>query len=198
VAGANYSLDPQHKIATKLPAFPVNGKGVFFTAGPGSGTPAAGTHVMVTGNADPGTATVTMQSGPIGGGFPGPEDGPVIFTVNGGPQDGHVKPEPKSEPLGKETIAGLSADGTRMTMTIPANAIGNERPLVIVTERWYSSDLQIVLRSKLTNPRFGDTAYEVTKIDRDEPAPSLFEVPSDYKVVTMPTPPALPPIPEQK
>jgi len=126
------------------------------------------------------------------------EGAPAVFAVNGGPQDQALQLEEKSESVGKETIAGFSADGTRTTTTIPANAIGNERPLDIVREQWYSSDLQIVLRSKRTDPRFGDTTYEVTKIDRAEPASSLFEVPSDYKVVKMPTPLPLPPFPGQK
>jgi hypothetical protein len=84
--------------------------------------------------------------------------------------------------LGKETIAGISGDGTRTTTIIPANAMGNERPLDIVRERWYSPDLQIVLRSKQTDPRFGETIYEATRVDRGEPASTIFEVPSDYKI----------------
>jgi len=79
-------------------------------------------------------------------------------------------------------VAGLSADGTRTITTIPANTIGNERPIEIVRERWYSPDLQLVMRSTQTDPRFGETAYEVTKLDRREPPHSLFEVPSNYQV----------------
>jgi hypothetical protein len=67
-------------------------------------------------------------------------------------------------------------------MTIPANAMGNERPIEIVRERWYAPDLQIVLRSTQVDPRFGETTYEVTKVDRGEPAASLFEVPSGYRL----------------
>jgi hypothetical protein len=200
VSGANYSLDPQRKIATKLPSFP-NGKGVMVIGRPDGGGGVAGTagpNVVFTEGAGAGPATVHTNSAPIGMVVSGTEGAPAVFAVTGGPQDQGLQPEEKSESLGKETIAGFSADGTRATTTIPANAIGNERPLDIVREQWYSSDLQIVLRSKRTDPMFGDTAYEVTKIDRAEPAPSLFEVPSDYKVVKMPAPPPLPAFPDQK
>lgn len=195
VSGTNYSLDTQHKIATKLPSFP-GGKGVMVTRSLGGGIAAAGKSLVVTGDAMSGPATMDPNStSPVL--FGGTEAGPAVFALSGGPQDPAVQPEEKSESLGKETIAGLSADGTRTLIIIPANAIGNERPLDIVREQWYSGDLQIVLRSKRTDPRFGNTAYEVTKIDRAEPAANLFEVPSDYKVVKMPSPP-LPPFSEQK
>jgi hypothetical protein len=195
VSGTNYSLDTQHKIATKLPSFP-NGKGVMVTGGPGGGVAAIGKGLVTGGGPTPGPATIDTNSAAQVF-FAGTEGGPAVFALRAGPQDPAVQPEEKSESLGKETIAGLSADGTRTRTIIPANAIGNERPLDIVREQWYSSDLQIVLRSKRTDPRFGDTTYEVTKIDRGEPPLNLFEVPSDYKIVKMPTPP-LPPLPEQK
>jgi hypothetical protein len=52
----------------------------------------------------------------------------------------------------------------------------------IVSERWYSSELQQVVMSKHTDPRFGESTYRLTDINRSEPAHSLFEVPSDYTV----------------
>jgi hypothetical protein len=102
------------------------------------------------------------------------------------------KPDESSESLGKQTIAGVSADGTRQTVTIPAETMGNERPIEISRERWLSPELQIILRSKQTDPRFGITTYEVTKLDRASPARSLFEVPRDYQIRKMPEPPAPP------
>ena len=106
------------------------------------------------------------------------------------------QPDENSESLGKETIAGVSAEGVRTTMTIPAEAMGNERPIEITRERWFSPDLQIVLRSKQSDPRFGVTTYEVTKLDRASPAHSLFQVPHDYQIRKAPEPPQ-PPAPPQ-
>jgi hypothetical protein len=88
----------------------------------------------------------------------------------------------KQESLGTQTINGLVAEGTRTTHTIPAGQIGNEKALQVVSERWYSADLQIVLKSSRTDPRFGTTTYTVTNLQRTEPAASLFTVPADYSV----------------
>src|SRR5712664_1829821 len=88
----------------------------------------------------------------------------------------------KKEDLGTQTIAGVSAQGTRVTHTIPAGQIGNEKAITMVFEHWYSNDLQIMVMSKRSDPRFGDTSYTLTNIQRQEPAASLFAVPSDYTV----------------
>jgi hypothetical protein len=88
----------------------------------------------------------------------------------------------KKEDLGTQTIAGVSAQGTRYTRTIPVGQIGNEKVIVIVSEHWYSADLQMTVMSKRSDPRFGETTYTVTNIQRTEPAASLFTVPADYTV----------------
>jgi hypothetical protein len=90
----------------------------------------------------------------------------------------------KKESLGTQTINGVVAEGTRTTHTIPAGQIGNVKPLQVVSERWYSADLQIVLKSTRTDPRFGTTTYTVTNVQRTEPAATLFTVPADYTVET--------------
>src|SRR5271157_5201820 len=53
----------------------------------------------------------------------------------------------KKDDLGVQTINGLNAQGTRYTRTIAAGQIGNDKAIVIVSERWYSPDLQIVVKS---------------------------------------------------
>lgn len=87
-----------------------------------------------------------------------------------------------TEPLGTQIIEGVSAVGTRVTRTIPVGQIGNDRPLQIVMERWYSANLQMNVLTKRSDPRLGTTTYRLTNIGREEPAPSLFEVPPDYTV----------------
>lgn len=86
----------------------------------------------------------------------------------------------KTESLGTQTIEGVSATGTRTTRTIPAGEIGNERPLEITSEVWTSPDLQMVVLSKRNDPRMGETVYKLTNIQRAEPDPSLFQVPSGF------------------
>ena len=88
----------------------------------------------------------------------------------------------KTESLGTQTINGILAEGTRTTHIIPAGQIGNEKALQVVSERWYSADLQIVLKSTRTDPRTGTTTYTITSIQRTEPAAALFAVPAGYSV----------------
>lgn len=96
-----------------------------------------------------------------------------------------VKPEPhsskaKTESLGKQSIEGVEADGTRSTISIPAGEIGNDQALEIVTERWYSSELQEVILSKRNDPLQGNHTYRLTNIVRGEPSPALFQPPADF------------------
>ena len=88
----------------------------------------------------------------------------------------------KKEDLGLQTISGISAQGTRYTHTIPAGQMGNEKAIVVTSERWYSPDLQIVVKTMRNDPRFGETTYTVTSVQRQEPAAALFTVPADYTV----------------
>ena len=88
----------------------------------------------------------------------------------------------KKEDLGTQTIAGVSAQGTRLTRTIPAGQIGNEKPILIVHETWVSNDLQMVVMSKRSNPWSGESTYTLTNIQRTEPNAALFAVPSDFTV----------------
>jgi hypothetical protein len=93
-----------------------------------------------------------------------------------------------SESLGTQTIAGVSAEGTKTTRTVAAGAFGNSQPLVSTEEKWYSADLQIVLQSTRTDPRSGQSTYTVSNLQRAEPAASLFQVPAGYESKTIDVP----------
>jgi hypothetical protein len=108
----------------------------------------------------------------IAGGGPGVEQ--RVWVNNDDPS------QAKTESLGTQTIEGVPATGTRTTRTIPAGEIGNERPLEITSEVWTSPDLQTVVLSKRNDPRIGETVYKLTNIQRAEPDPSLFQVPSGF------------------
>jgi hypothetical protein len=88
----------------------------------------------------------------------------------------------KVDSLGTQNINGVNATGTRTTRTIAAGEIGNSAPIQIVSERWYSADLQTVVQSTRTDPRFGTTTFSLTNIQKTEPAGTLFTVPADYTV----------------
>jgi hypothetical protein len=91
-----------------------------------------------------------------------------------------AEPNRKIESLGRQTIAGVAADGTRTTDTIPAGQIGNSLAIQVVTERWYSTDLQTVVLQKRSDPRSGEYVYQWTNIIRAEPPSTLFVVPPDF------------------
>ena len=102
--------------------------------------------------------------------------------TGGGPGAEAADKETVTTSLGTQTIGGVTAEGTRYTRTIPAGQIGNAKPIVIVSERWYSADLQMVVMTKRSDPRSGDTTFQMTSIARTEPAASLFQVPAGYTV----------------
>ena len=89
----------------------------------------------------------------------------------------------KEESLGQREIEGITAEGTRTTMSIPAGTIGNDRPVETVVERWYSPDLKTVVLIERTDPRFGKSVFRLTSIKRADPAAALFIVPSELKII---------------
>src|SRR5690242_7562812 len=161
VAGSIIVLEPASKTAHRLPAPTV----LPAPAGAGAGGP----------------ATIKFQTGiAVAGVAPGPPPGLPPDVVITRSESGTATPA--SEDLGTQIINGVPAQGTRTTLTIPAGQIGNDRAIQVVSERWYSSDLQMTVKSSNTDPRFGETTYELTNINRAAPDPSLFLIPPDYAI----------------
>jgi hypothetical protein len=141
--------------------------------------PVAGTHYVL----HPDTKTAEqLPGGGIGAGIKQRFEGKVQTHLQEAVKEGALT----KEDLGTQTMDGVSAQGTRYTHVIPAGQIGNEKPITVVREVWYSGDLQMVVMSKRSDPRFGETTYTVTSIQRSEPDASLFKVPSDYTVSQAP------------
>jgi hypothetical protein len=88
------------------------------------------------------------------------------------------------EELGKKVIEGVECTGTQQTITIPVGEVGNERPISIVTETWYSPAIAAVVQSSTSDPRFGQTTYQLRNLQVSEQQRQLFEPPSDYRVET--------------
>jgi TolA-binding protein len=174
VAGATYTLDPATKTARK------GYFNSFFLSSSGGASPSISVNG---GGATAITLNRTEVAGGSGGSFSTASGGRVATT-----SDDRVSllkqslDNVKREDLGTQTIEGVEATGTRNTMTIAAGEIGNERPIDVVTERWYSKELQTTVMSRRSDPRSGETIFRLTNINRNEPAGSLFEVPSDYKL----------------
>jgi hypothetical protein len=164
VSGNSYVLHPDTKTAEKMSL-------KHFPGGPGKH------NVMVYRKREAGpreagvTATITDA------------DGPAVAVQKFEPA---AQGDEHTEDLGKQEINGVIAQGKRITRTIPANTIGNQLPIVSVSETWYSPELQTVVESKHTDPRFGDTTFSLKNIQKGEPAADLFQVPADYTVTDGP------------
>lgn len=102
---------------------------------------------------------------------------------SGGPSTtARQRTEQHTEKLGTQTIAGVLAEGTRTTTTYPIGSFGNDKPIESVEETWISTDLHILVRGVSIDPRSGTHTTEVISLDRAEPDPKLFQVPSDYEI----------------
>lgn len=91
-----------------------------------------------------------------------------------------------SEDLGSQTMESVVVSGKRITHTIPAGQIGNDKPISTVSEVWSSPDLKTIVLSKRSDPRMGEQTFQLTNIVRAEPDPSLFTIPSDFKIIEGP------------
>jgi hypothetical protein len=183
VAGKTYVLDPMGKTAREIRQFQmaiahdeaglhsttIAGGGVFTAAVPAPPPlpgPGAGNVTVIERRDDAGSVQVFAQRAV----------GVAALPPGTGGAD-----EP-GEDLGEQVLEGLLVKGTRMTDTIPAGTIGNDRPIDIVTERWYSEDIDAMVLQRFSDPRFGETTYKLVNIARGEPSPDLFQVPQGYEI----------------
>jgi hypothetical protein len=106
----------------------------------------------------------------------------IVTMTAGSVRDPNLRPERKTEKLGGKTIAGVYAEGTRLTVTYPVGFFGNDKPIITFHETWMSSDLKLVVLNVDDDPRTGTRITEVTNLDRGEPNPALFQVPEGYTI----------------
>jgi hypothetical protein len=171
VAGTRYVLELDERVARKLPAPPM----LHWDETKGEGA-LADVIVVRDGGKEKKIVHREVRVDPAG---------EAVF-VHGGPDGKRKEAAGQTESLGTQVIGGVEAQGTRHTVTIPAGQIGNERPIEIVSERWYSPELQAVVLSRRSDPRMGETSYRLTNITRAEPDRALFEVPADFTVSDAP------------
>lgn len=91
-------------------------------------------------------------------------------------------PEAKTESLGTKTIEGVTVDGTRTTFEIPAGQLGNEKPIQVVSEKWFSPELQVVVMSRHLDPVAGEHIFKLVNIKRSEPSAELFSIPAGFRI----------------
>jgi hypothetical protein len=158
--------------------------------------PATGTSLNL--NQD---AKVALRSRSVAGSFPPvPSSGARIETTT--EDDGFAtdaaSPEVRTRKLGTKEVEGIRVEGTETTVTIRAGAMGNRLPIRLVSERWLSPELKVVVMSRRIDPRFGETRFQLTNIVRGEPPAHLFEVPSDFRIEDRKQPPAKPIRPDEE
>ena len=183
VAGVSYSLDPANRTARK------SSIGFAFTRSSNSPTGTVSNFVFSGESSNARSVSGTAAGGGTSVVPPSTTAPSVSWTAQSGggagyqviTRDGRTENTNK-EDLGTQIIEGVSATGTRITFTIPAGQIGNERPIEIVDERWFSKDLEAFVMTRHSDPRSGETVYRLTNINRSEPDRSLFEVPADYQM----------------
>ncbi len=161
VSNATYTLDPAKKTATKMPNLRT-----MIVQKPGQNVAHVETHSYSTSH----TATSPVM------------EAAMAEAMKKVTAEAKAAAGSKRESLGKQMMEGLQVEGTRMTRTIPTGEIGNDRPIDIVSERWYSPELQTTMMSRTVDPRAGETVFRLTNVRRAEPSRDLFEVPADYKM----------------
>ena len=158
IAGIYVHLEPESKTAT------LYGYGL---GGIGTPVPAAASHAKTRPqptaalSASSNAATRTRSLSGVGAGI----SGAVTTEV---------------EQLGTMVIEGLTVSGTRLTITRPAGAAGNDQPIVSSHETWFSNDQQIDVLTVFKHPQMGESTYKLVNIHVGDPDPLLFQIPADY------------------
>jgi hypothetical protein len=193
VTGFSYILDPRSKVARKMPRMEIKMRSA-------DKLKTVDLDIMRTEEREPGSPEAPLAPPPPTRERKEVESRSFVFTTPAPPPpgvaegslppgegatefhfSGHTsKAETKTEKLEPRSFDGVQAEGVRNTTTIPAGEIGNEQPIQIVNERWYSPELQVIVMTRHSDPRFGETTYKLTNIQRGEPSAALFQVPSDY------------------
>lgn len=157
VAKNSYTLDPKTRVA--------------YAAGGGVLAPTmapSGTYVMSErGGGRGATATMVESTG-----------GTRVLMRSPGPDNPNVS----TEDLGSQNIEGVMATGKRTTTIIPAGQVGNVQEIRIVSEQWFSDEIQALVMTRHSDPRSGENVYRLVNILRAEPDPALFQVPADYTI----------------
>jgi hypothetical protein len=194
VGGYSYSLDPENKIAWQTPIGGANAilgkveeaqldaykKAMLekMTAERKSG---AGDEQSKAGADEEKmkAAAAAVGRGGRGAGAGVPAGGAVAVGRARGTVAYAMAPE---TPLEHKTIEGVAVEGRKTTTIIPAGQVGNEQPITITSEEWRSPELNLLVLTKHSDPRTGESTYRLQNIIRAEPDRSLFMVPPDYTV----------------
>ena len=191
VAGFSYSLDPENKIAWRTP-IGVGGMIMEKLEAAQSAKRVYEERVTADGRREVGFQSVPMtdeekQKVEAAAAARGAEAGAVargggVGRGGAGGSFARTPMPPTTGPLERKTLEGIAVEGRKTTTTIPAGQVGNEQPITITSEEWRSTDLNLLVLTRHSDPRTGESIYRLQNIVRAEPDRSLFMVPADYTV----------------
>jgi hypothetical protein len=198
VSNASYFLDPKTQAARKTTMRTFFYNTVRTTAG------ATGQQTVEMRVVRDGVTTATVNGQPVdpaelkrleeekgamaAGGAVGAGPGTMIHAIPAIPGEGirysvaKKLPPAQSEALGNRVIEGVNCEGSRSVSKIETGAIGNDRPIEITSEKWYSPDLQTVVMTRRNDPRTGEEIFRLTNVARGEQPADLFQVPANYQL----------------
>jgi uncharacterized protein YecT (DUF1311 family) len=87
------------------------------------------------------------------------------------------------EDLGTKMMDGLRVTGTRETRTFNPGAFGNDKPVVVTKEIWYSPQLQFNLSVTRLDPRNGNQKLNVVDLKLGDPGQEWFAMADGYRMV---------------
>ena len=184
VAAVAYTLDPNKLTARKMTVIMNNRVIARRPVSPSGSEPAAAATMLAIAPLTPAQAAAKIAENVAASEtltITAPRSGPNTFIFLNGQKDS--KTFATSQSLGTQSIEGVLSEGTSANETIPAGAIVNDRPIQVVNERWYSSELKTMTMTKHSDPRTGETVFRLTNVRRGEPSPDLFQLPAGYQVI---------------
>lgn len=87
------------------------------------------------------------------------------------------------ENLGNSTADGLEVIETQETRTFSAGTFGNDRPVAVTKQYWYSPQLQINVAVNRHDPRTEDQKLNLTELNTSEPDPAWFTPREGFRIV---------------
>jgi len=184
VSGLRYVLDPYNNVAHQMKAPPPPTRATPRLGANGiQAVPRRATPVP----ANPPTSPLPADRPVPPGEATGPSNMPRVVAVPGvlrpAPAPDPMRPISTSEDLGTQVMQGVTVQGRRTTMTYPVGSQGNDRPIVVVSESWASTQLRLTILSKTIDPRSGENTTMIINLSTYEPDSGLFQVPAGYTIV---------------
>jgi hypothetical protein len=87
------------------------------------------------------------------------------------------------ENLGTELLDGQEVLHTRETLTVYAGTIGNTGTIIRKVDYWYSPQLGINIKEERHDPRDGDQTLWLSDMVLSVADPSVFQIPSGYRII---------------